>query len=72
MFHIIPILCLFLFVGFVEYRLNKHLDDIVEFNEEGKLELNDFGAVLGMFIYDEKFQAPYTRIGKDNLWYWHT
>ena len=39
----------------------------VEFNEEGKLELNDFGAVLGMFIYDEKFQAPYTRIGKDNL-----
>lgn len=28
MFHIIPILCLFLFVGFVEYRLNKHLDEI--------------------------------------------
>lgn len=28
MFHIIPILCLFLFVGFVEYRLNKHLDEV--------------------------------------------
>ena len=39
----------------------------VEFKEDGKLEINDFGAVLGMFIYDEEFVAPYTRIGKDNL-----
>ena len=28
MLHIVPILCLILFVGLVEYRLKKHLDDI--------------------------------------------
>lgn len=28
MLHIVPILCLILFVGLVEYRLNKHLDEI--------------------------------------------
>lgn len=39
----------------------------VEFTKNGKLEVNDFGAVLGMFIYNEEFIAPYTRIGKDNL-----
>lgn len=39
----------------------------VEFTKDGKLEVNDFGAVLGMFIYGEEFIAPYTRIGKDNL-----
>lgn len=39
----------------------------VEFNKDGKIEVNDFGVVLGMFIYNEKFIAPYTRIGKDNL-----
>lgn len=40
---------------------------VVEFDNEGKLHLNEFGAVVGMFIYNEKFAAPYTRIGKDNL-----
>ncbi|WP_100065384.1 glutathionylspermidine synthase family protein [Miniphocaeibacter massiliensis] len=39
----------------------------IEFNKNGEMEVNEFGAVLGMFIYDEKFVAPYTRIGKDNL-----
>lgn len=27
MLHIVPILCLILFVGLVEYRLKKHLDE---------------------------------------------
>lgn len=26
MLHIVPILCLLLFIGFIEYRLKKHLD----------------------------------------------
>ena len=30
MLHIVPILCLILFVGLVEYRLKKHLDEINE------------------------------------------
>lgn len=38
----------------------------VEFSEDRKLEINNFSAVLGMFIYNEKFIAPYTRIGKEN------
>lgn len=28
MLHIVPILCILLFVGFVEYRLKQHLDEI--------------------------------------------
>lgn len=28
MLHIVPILCLLLFIGFIEYRLKKHLDII--------------------------------------------
>ena len=40
---------------------------VVEFDKEGKLQLNEFGAVVGMFIYNEQFVAPYTRIGQDNL-----
>ncbi len=39
----------------------------VEFDSQGKLKVSDFGVVLGMFIYDEKFIAPYTRIGKESL-----
>lgn len=30
MLHIVPILCLILFVGLVEYRLKKHLDETDE------------------------------------------
>lgn len=30
MLHIVPILCLILFVGLVEYRLKKYLDEINE------------------------------------------
>lgn len=30
MLHIVPILCLILFIGLVEYRLKKHLDEINE------------------------------------------
>lgn len=39
----------------------------VEFDKNGKLTVDKFGAVVGMFIYNEKFVAPYTRIGRDNL-----
>lgn len=28
MSHIVPILCLILFVGFIEYRLKEHLDEV--------------------------------------------
>lgn len=28
MMHVFPILCLLIFIGFVEYRLKKHLDDV--------------------------------------------
>lgn len=28
MLHVVPILCLILFIGLVEYRLKKHLDDV--------------------------------------------
>lgn len=28
MLHVVPILCLILFIGFVEYRLKEHLDEI--------------------------------------------
>ena len=28
MLHVVPILCLLLFIGLVEYRFEKHLDDI--------------------------------------------
>lgn len=30
MLHIVPILCLILFIGLVEYRLKKHLDETDE------------------------------------------
>ena len=39
----------------------------VEFDDKGKLLVGEFGVVLGMFIYDEEFVAPYTRIGKESL-----
>ncbi|MDO5018376.1 MAG: glutathionylspermidine synthase family protein [Lagierella massiliensis] len=41
--------------------------DFVEFENEKNLKVSKFGVVLGMFIYDEKFIAPYTRIGKESL-----
>lgn len=28
MTHIVPMLCLILFIGFIEYRLNKHLKEV--------------------------------------------
>lgn len=40
---------------------------IVEFDKEGKLHLKEFGAVVGMFIYNEEFVAPYTRVGQESL-----
>lgn len=30
MLHVVPILCLILFIGLVEYRLKKHLDETDE------------------------------------------
>ncbi|RVU53840.1 glutathionylspermidine synthase [Anaerosphaera multitolerans] len=37
----------------------------VEFTNDGHLEVNDFTGVIGMYMYNEKFIAPYTRIGKN-------
>lgn len=33
---------------------------------DGKLEVSEFTAVLGMFIYNGKFIAPYTRVGANS------
>lgn len=38
----------------------------LEFNEHGEIEVNGFTAVLGMFIYNGKFIAPYTRVGRSS------
>lgn len=40
--------------------------DFVEFID-GKLEVNPFGFVMGLFIYKEEFQGLYTRIGREAL-----
>ncbi|WBW49702.1 glutathionylspermidine synthase [Peptoniphilus equinus] len=37
----------------------------VEFNDDGELEVHGFSAVMGLFIYNGTFIAPYTRIGYD-------
>lgn len=41
--------------------------DFVEFDEEGNLSVRGFSAVIGMFIYNEKFSGLYTRIGNQAL-----
>lgn len=38
----------------------------LEFDESGNININGFTAVLGMFIYNGKFIAPYTRIGQNS------
>lgn len=43
MLHIVPILCLILFIGLVEYRFKKHLNEID--NKIAKLE-SDHGKHL--------------------------
>lgn len=48
MLHIVPILCLILFIGLVEYRLKKHLDEIDE--RISKLErLFPLAALIPLF-----------------------
>lgn len=44
MLHIVPILCLILFIGLVEYRLKKHLDEV----EERMDELEKVTAIIGL------------------------
>ncbi len=41
--------------------------DFVEFDEEGRMSVRGFSAVIGMFIYGEKFAGLYTRIGRQAL-----
>lgn len=41
--------------------------EFVEFDEEGGLHVNGFSFVMGMYIYNEKFQGLYTRIGNEAL-----
>ncbi|MDO5755698.1 MAG: glutathionylspermidine synthase family protein [Tissierellia bacterium] len=38
----------------------------VEF-DHNKMKVSNFGQVVGMFLYNEKFIAPYTRIGRESL-----
>lgn len=44
MFHVVPILCLILFIGLVEYRLKKHLDEVDA--RIVKLEESKYGKYL--------------------------
>lgn len=41
--------------------------DFIEFDENGRLTVDSFAFVLGMFIYNENFQGLYTRIGNHAL-----
>lgn len=38
----------------------------LEFDDSGEISVGGFTAVLGMFIYNGKFIAPYTRIGQNS------
>ena len=35
--------------------------------EDGELKIEDFGTIVGIFMYKEKFAGTYTRIGKENI-----
>lgn len=35
--------------------------------EDGKLKVEEFGSIVGIFMYKEKFAGMYTRIGKQNI-----
>ena len=54
-----------------DYIYQEYVDmskvEIVEFDQEGKLSVGSFSLVMGMFIYNEKFQGLYTRIGNEAL-----
>ena len=39
----------------------------VDFTNDGQAVLEDYFSVVGLYIYNEKFIAPYTRIGKENV-----
>lgn len=57
----------FIRIGYVfqeYYDMNKC--EFLEF-EEKRPVLNKFTQVVGLFIYNKHFIAPYTRIGKDNV-----
>lgn len=38
----------------------------VVFNE-GELDIEEFGSIVGLFLYSEKFAGLYTRIGKESI-----
>lgn len=54
-----------------DYIYQEYVDmdkvDFVEFDKEGKLRVTPFSMVMGMYIYGEKFQGLYTRIGNAAL-----
>ncbi len=39
----------------------------VEFDESGKAELENYGAVIGLYIFKEEFEGLYVRIGKQSV-----
>ena len=57
----------FIRIGYVfqEYY-DMNMCEFLEF-EEKRPVLNKFTQVVGLFIYNKHFVAPYTRIGKDNV-----
>lgn len=49
MLHIVPILCLILFIGLVEYRLKKHLDE----TDERLDQLEKVTAIIGLLSFSK-------------------
>lgn len=35
--------------------------------EDDKIEVEDFGSIIGLFMYKERLEGLYTRIGKENI-----
>ena len=59
MTHVVPILCLLLFIGFVEYRLKKHLDDVDRRVSKLEEQINNPGS-LDVVNYEDSTEKPFT------------
>ena len=46
--------------------VDPHTREFVVF-EDNELKVEDFGTIIGIFMYKEKFAGTYTRIGKENI-----
>ncbi len=54
-----------------EYLCQEFIDpykrEFVEFDQEGKMKVNDFNMNVGVYIYNESFAGVYTRISQANI-----